>query len=451
MPSLPIPERPILVSPSLACQLGVEAATLMAILADYSFHQPARVRNGYNWYRLTREQTEHLMPFWSPDDIQRLSQTLRSRGQLLLASAPFASSGELKFAFNQKLAETPEAPAPAQARGVATSAPMSADWSPSEEIFARLAQQGIPENFTREQIPEFVTYWRERGESHRTWGSKFQNYIVRRWRQFEDRRAREQKQQAQQTPLPENWQPDEQVIAQLSQESIPLAHIEDCANRFRLYYRETGTVVASWSMTFYAWVKKDWEEKQVPFLANRKPVPMTSDWQPAAHTKNYLQQLDIDGQFIDECVPEFVHKWIEQGSFRNNWGDVFSQHVSNQWAHFRQGISANPTASIIGQDWQPSPECLDLLQNQCEMALEFVQAQIPEFVLYWRNRAEPKHSWDSIFIRHLKYIWARQHQLSAGHSGANNGQNEKQQPGDRPSQTRDIPLAQRLTDRSWAY
>ena len=272
MPSLPLPERPIVVSPRLATELGLEAATLMALLADYAFYQPARVRNGYHWYRITREQSQHLMPFWSDEDIQRISQNLRIKGQLLLASPPFASSGELKFAFTQRAEQaSPTQTATAPEAAVANS-PMPANWTPNKEVLARLAEHNIPAGFIREQIPEFVTYWRERGESHRSWGAKFQAAVVRRWRQYEQHRAREQQNQARQTPLPEDWQPDEQVLAQLSQEGIPLAHINDCANRFKLYYRDTGTTVSSWAMTFYAWVKKDWDEKQLPFLANRKQI-----------------------------------------------------------------------------------------------------------------------------------------------------------------------------------
>jgi len=449
MPSLPVPERTIAVSPQLASQLGLEAATLMAVLADYAFYQAARVRNGYRWYRLTAEQAAHLMPFWSAEDIQRISQTLRTRGQLLLASAPFASSGELKFAFNQRLS----APAPAMASdSVAVAAsPMASNWQPSGETLTRLAEQNIPTGFAREQLPEFVTYWRERGDSQRSWGAKFQSFVVRRWRQFEDRRAREQKLQAAQAPLAENWQPDDHVLAQLSQEGIPMAHINDCANRFRLYYRETGAVVSSWSMTFYAWVKRDWEEKQTPFLPNRKPVAMSSAWQPAAHSVEYLTKMGVDDQFIDDCVPEFVHKWVEQGSYRNNWGDLFCQHVGTQWNFLQQGIAPNPVATVIEPDWQPSTECVELLHQQCEMPMDFITAQIPEFVLYWRNRSEPRHSWDSIYIRHLKFIWARENKLNTATDSSALTNYERQQAGDRPSNTRDIPLAQRLTDRSWAY
>lgn len=424
---------------------------MLAILSDYAFHQAARVRNGYRWYRLVKEQTQHLMPFWSDQDIQRITQNLRTQGQLLLASPPFVASSEIKFAFNQKI-ETQTAPPTTQHSNEAVApGPIAPQWAPSAEICARLAEQNVPAAFIREQVPEFVTYWRERGDSQRSWGAKFQTHCLRRWRQFEDRRAREQKQQAAQSPLPEDWQPDDHVLSQLSQEGIPLAYITECANRFKLYYRDTGAAMSSWTMTFYAWVKRDWEEKQTPFLPNRKPIAMSNDWLPAQHSVDYLKKMAVDDQFIEDCVPEFIHKWIEQGSYRNNWGDLFCQHVSTQWNFIQQGLTPNPVATLITDQWQPSAECTELLHTQCEMPTEFIQAQIPEFVLYWRNRAEPRHSWDSIYIRHLKFIWARQNQLANNATGNTLTPYERQQSGDQPSSTRDASLSQRLNDRSWAY
>ncbi len=445
-------DRPVVISRDQACQHGLEIATLISVLKEFSFYQDARVRNGFRWYRLQKHHAQALLPFWNDADIERISQQMRNQGLLLLASAPFTTCGELKFAFNereqQQESQSREATAPQPEFTGGQKLPITPNWQPNPETLTRIGEHAIPESFTRAQVPEFVSYWRERGDGQRAWGAKFQTHVLRRWRQHQTDQARLQKNQSQQTTLPPNWQPDNQVVAQLRNEDIPLAHVEDCANRFRLYYHETGTTTASWSMTFYSWVKKDWQEKETPFLPNRKPVSMTSQWRPAEHTITYLAQLDIDRQFISECIPEFVHKWIENGGFRSNWGDLFSQHVSKQWAYFREGVEINPTATLINQQWQPSIECRELLQRQCEMSETFINAQIPEFVLYWRNRGEPKHSWDSIFIRHSKYIWAKQHQLSTNQQTHGN---EKQQSGDPKRSTRDVSLEENLSDRSWAY
>lgn len=452
--------HPIVIDRHQACEYGLEAATMIAVLNEFCVYQPSQIRNQFRWFRLDNTQAQILFPFWSAFDLDRVVQQLRGQGVLLIASAPFSSSGELRFAFNRRIEQEANQSGETSARGQYSegrntnfSSPIAPNWQPNADTLARIREHGIPEQFVRALVPEFVTYWRERGDTSRAWGAKFQSHALRQYRQFQTDQARQQRQQSQQTTLPPNWQPDHQVVAQLRAEDIPLNYIDECATRFRLYYHETGTTSASWGMVFYSWVKKDWQEKETPFLPNKKPVSMTNQWQPAAHTVEYLEKLDIDPQFIDDCVAEFVHKWIENGSFRNNWGDLFCQHVSKQWTYFREGVTVNPTATIINNDWAPTPECVELLKTQCEMDETFIASQIPEFILYWRNRGEPKHSWDSIFIRHLKYVWAKQHQL-INHSTGNelaNQSHERQQSGDPKRSTRDISLEESLTDRSWAY
>jgi hypothetical protein len=56
---------------------------------------------------------------------------------------------------------------------------------------------------------------------------------------------------------------------------------------------------------------------------------------------------------------------------------------------------------------------------------DFAEAQLKEFVLYWRDRNEIHRSWNTKFLQHVKYKWAQQAQ--AGQS-----------------------LLDKFTDRSWA-
>ena len=49
MTSSLVPEKPILVSPSLASTIGLEEATMLSILDDLSQHREGREREGYRW------------------------------------------------------------------------------------------------------------------------------------------------------------------------------------------------------------------------------------------------------------------------------------------------------------------------------------------------------------------------------------------------------------------
>jgi len=51
-----IPERPMLVSPSLAASIGLEEATLLGMLSELARLQAGQVSQGYKWYQ----------PCWCP-------------------------------------------------------------------------------------------------------------------------------------------------------------------------------------------------------------------------------------------------------------------------------------------------------------------------------------------------------------------------------------------------
>ena len=61
--------------------------------------------------------------------------------------------------------------------------------------------------------------------------------------------------------------------------------------------------------------------------------------------------------------------------------------------------------------------------------LQFARDLIPEFVLYWRDKNELHHSWNTKFLQHVKYRWVRRNQ-------------------DHPNTK--VDAFERLSDRSWA-
>ena len=184
---------------------------MLAALTDISHPLTPDIRNQYAWYRITVERLLDAMPFWNPRDLQRVSTNLREKGIIIVASAPLIQSDDLKFAFNEKVeaaASSTQEPArqtrsaTTHQREVATPAKsllankpnyapsvdtplflgknfISNQWQPDSDTLAQLAQHNIPESFAQQQVPEFVTYWRERGEAHHSWGSKFINQTIR--------------------------------------------------------------------------------------------------------------------------------------------------------------------------------------------------------------------------------------------------------------------------------
>ena len=354
MSSSLIPERPLLLYPSLAATLGLEEATCLSGLADLSAQLKPAESRGYLWYQLSTAQLLKTFPFWDLRDIQRVLTNLREKGVLIIASAHLEHAETLKFAFNEKLNQQlgrqiePAAPANASLPSRTSQSPTPSEsghflskntigdrWQPDQATLGQLAQHGITEQFAREQVPEFVTYWRERGERQFSWGSKFMQHTLRRWREFE-------------------------------------------AAQYR----------------------KDQESR------------MSSSWQPSADAMDILvRQAGISQGFVEDSVPEFILYWSERGDALRTWNSKFVQHVRIQWAKFTAAIENTTDPQPIPSNWQPSADVYDVLRL-ANIDLAFAQALIPEFLIYWQDRGVLYSSWNTKFLQHAKRMWAQRHASS---------------------------------------
>jgi hypothetical protein len=54
-------------------------------------------------------------------------------------------------------------------------------WKPSEELYEILVLANIPRDFAHKLSPEFILYWRESGQAHNSWNTKFLQHIKREW------------------------------------------------------------------------------------------------------------------------------------------------------------------------------------------------------------------------------------------------------------------------------
>lgn len=356
-PNSLIPETPILVYPSLAATIGLEEATMLSLLTGHARQQQGLGSNGYVWYVLNESAVSRLMPFWQPQDIQRIAANLREQGLVLIASAPYTTARLLKFAFNDKVAQ----PAAAQAAVAQTAAPtnqgknlIASGWQPDRETLGRLAQHNIPGSFALEQVPEFVNYWRERGESAHSWGSKFIQHTIRKWREYESS-------QNSQTLMTRSWRPSEEALDVLT--------------------RHAG----------------------------------------------------ISRQFVEDAIPEFELYWREKGVRSDNWNKKFRDHVHHQWLRYKAALEHDPTPRRIAANWSPSQDVYEVLRL-ANIDITFAQTLLPEFVIYWRDSNQVHASWNTRFLQYVKQRWARR----------------LTEDDPQTKSTREMSLAEQLTDRSWA-
>ncbi len=367
-----VPERQLVFSPALAATLGLEEAVLLQQLHSLFQYLPTRLRDGYAWLATERSALLRQLPFWSPADLQRIVKSLVDKGVLLVEPSTLYSNQQLTFALNETTAPASaahtltatgaEAASPAPRRSAAR---LSGSWAPSEDLLQLLAlNHNIPRQFALEQVEEFIGYWQERGETSHAWENKFRQRVIGAWR-------REQQAEAERGSLDRDWRP--------SQDAVEI-----------------------------------------------------------------MLRDGVDAAFIEEAIPEFVLYWRERGEPPRELNSRFLQHIRLQWARYHN-LAGGGAPAPIRDNWQPDRDVYDILRLS-HIDETFARAQVAEFIVYWRDSGQAHASWNSKFLQHVKYQWARQHHMQqAGqqHDGSQQGPHST-------GRTRDRSLSDDLNDTSWA-
>lgn len=249
--------------------------------------------------------------------------------------------------------------------------------------------------------------------------------------------------------IPPQWQPEEETLRQLSQYNIPNHFIQDQLPEFITYWTERNEPQFSWGSKFIKQVLRLWREHQTQETKLSQQTTMHSSWLPTDDAINILtQQAGINGNFVEDAIPEFVLYWQERGEASNTWNSRFIMHVKRQWARFTATMEHNFEPTPIPGNWRPSQELFEVL-TLANISHEFAQQLTPEFVLYWKESGLAHNSWNTKFLQHVKREWSRQ-QSGTSQIASNEQQNNGQQRSNRSNSTRNNSLIDELSDRSWA-
>ncbi len=345
-----IPEKPIVISPTLAATIGLEETVLLHVLQECLTHGSPVHSSGFDWVTVSGARLLGLTPFWHEDDIRRLSASLHEKGLLLIGGGPFSAQLDFRFAFNelgtsqQTAAAQPKAPSIVQPTAQ-TNIPHSAktiggSWQPSQDALRQLAQLGVTKEFAQQQIPQFVAYWRERNVPRHSWESKYIKEVWRQWQQAEStshRRSRE-------VSVTGEWQPSQDALDLLIDKGgINPNFVDDAVPEFILYWRDRGDVSSTWNSKFIQHVRRQWQFYTGMMEQDTMPRSMPAQWQPKESVYDVLQMANIDRQFAQQTIPEFVLYWQENGTPQASWSTKFLQYVKRQWARHNQPQSASGT------------------------------------------------------------------------------------------------------------
>jgi len=345
-----IPETPLLFYPQLAAALGLEEAIMVQTLKACLEHGAVEKQHGFAWLDVDADKLLQTLPFWQAADIQRITNNLREQGILLIGAQTFQAGGRFRFAINEqdnsaastpatasRQAQTPPtpaiAPAPLAAPPVQRAQAITKGWQPESDLLAQLAQYGIPQDFALEQVGEFVTYWTERNEPRYSWGSRYLKHVLRLWRKQETRSARQSKEVA----MSEGWQPSLDALDILTvSAAINRNFVEDAIPEFILYWQERGTNSSTWNSRFIQHIKRQWASYTHTLQMDTAPRPISNDWQPDESVFEILHMGNIDRQFAQNLVPEFIVYWRDSGHLVSSWNTKFLQFAKKQWAYTHQ-------------------------------------------------------------------------------------------------------------------
>ena len=171
---------------------------------------------------------------------------------------------------------------------------------------------------------------------------------------------------------------------------------------------------------------------------------LDNDWRPSMDAMEIMERGGIDRDFIEEAIPEFILYWRERGAAPRELNSRFIQHIRIQWAKYTSSLEHSTEPKRISDDWQPSEDVYDILRMS-HIDTGYALSLLPEFIVYWKDTNQAHTSWNSKFLQHVKYHWAKSHKIEqAGHHHGG-------QQGSHPTgRTRDRSLQDDLTDTSWA-
>ena len=368
-----VPERQLVFSPGLAATIGLGEAIFLQHLQSLFDHHSPELKDGHAWLSVEREFLLHPLPFWSVEDLHRLSRSLVDKGVLLISSPPLHESARLVFAINERVDDTrTAAPRPGQMLPVRRSAGiLPVHWGPSEDLLQLLAlNHNIPRQFAMDQLEDFIFYWRERGETSHAWENKFRQHVTTNWR-------RHQQSQAETFQAPANTRLD-------------------------------------------------------------------NSWRPSQDAMEIMERGGIDREFIDQAIPEFILYWRERGAAPRELNSKFIQHIRIQWAKYTSSLEHSTEPKRISDHWLPSEDVFDILRMS-HIDIGFAHSLLAEFIVYWKDSNQAHTSWNSKFLQHVKYHWAKRHKIEQ--AGQSHG---GQQGSNTTGRTRDRSLKDDLTDTSWA-
>ena len=343
-------ERQLLISPTLAATIGLEEAVMLQAIADLIEYREKVKRNDDSaliWIKVSYRELESLLSFWDLSEIKRIQESLQNLGMIRIE--PLNSNVEILLAINDQVhpkekprrdKQRPKTPPSANSAGL-----VPVDWQPDQNWIRLCKQHSIPEDFIKQLVPEFVNYWRDRGQSRFSWGNAFYKHVLKEWRNEQTRRGAHELA----STMSADWTPSPDAMGILENAGINPSFIQDAVPEFVLYWRERGAVHGAWNTKFIEHIRRQWAKFTTSFGRDDTPKQIPDDWHPSLDCYEILQLAEINEEWARSRVPEFVLYWKDRQQVKSSWNTVFLQFIKQDWARQLKHLESAEIANAENQ------------------------------------------------------------------------------------------------------
>ena len=141
-------------------------------------------------------------------------------------------------------------------------------------------------------------------------------------------------------------------------------------------------------------------------LNKTNPKSFKGKWVPSKEVIDQINEYGIPEDFANLQVDDFKKINQERNEKEGNWGIKFLRFVIKKWRDKEAADNKKLKTKPIDKNWLPDADAKEILINS-GINEDFIDKEVPEFVLYWTERKEESDIWNSKFIAHIRRQWGR--------------------------------------------
>ena len=146
---------------------------------------------------------------------------------------------------------------------------------------------------------------------------------------------------------------------------------------------------------------------------NKNSIP-ENKWKPNKEILDQINEYGIPEDFAQLQIDDFKQLNLEKSDEEINWGVKFLRFVIKKWRYKEVEDNKRKKTKPMHKNWMPDADARSILLG-AGIDENFINNEIPEFILYWSERKEESDIWNSKFIAHIRRQWGRFKDVSENH------------------------------------